>query len=677
MAVVRELITVLGASVDQTGFHQYETGIARIKGLALSLGKMLGVGFGVDKIIEFADGLVDAGKEINKLRLQLNLVARPMDDMDDAQKRVFETAQNLRVAYKDVLETFKQFSTEMRETKIPQDEILKTTENIYKALRVERADPEKIQEVMSVFERTFKRGAMRSVGVGQLFGLSPEIFKMLETAFKTDEEGLRALAKAGRITAEEITKAFGQTNKELDEKFAKVPVKIGDAFKVIYNDLVAVTAQIYKMTEMSSFFGRIILYVWTGFRNAIIWVTNSLGGLQNVIEVLGIALAVALGPWLLSTLASVVTLTLAWAASNAILLVGWLAIGAAIFAVAVAIQDIVFWMQGKRSVIGTWVGPFKDLAENFKKLDIFSGFRLFDDAMKGNWDAFIADWKIFVKDAPAEVALISFAILSLGTVLFTLGPILRGVIRAFRAITAEAVATKEAVVATEAVASKGAVKGAAGTQSGPRVSKVGAGLAGALQLGLLGWDLAESTNLVNSGVSKDRIGDASLGSLIGSFFGPMGTAIGAAIGALTPEIKTGVDTADKRYHSDTSKAVPVDADQLSPKIPSGSMGNVNVFDLARSLAERMWLGPEAIRNQNVVPSVTPGAVNPLAGPRVQHTEINPSLVQNNSIHVETLLDSAQIGQAIQSQMTTYGENLINGVSRQLNTAAPRSDAATQ
>ena len=78
-------------------------------------------------------------------------------------------------------------------------------------------------------------------------------------------------------------------------------------------------------------------------------------------------------------------------------------------------------MQGKRSVIGTWVGPFADLAENFKKLDIFSGFRLFDDAMKGNWDAFVADWKIFVKDAPAEVLAITTAIGGIGLAFGVLG----------------------------------------------------------------------------------------------------------------------------------------------------------------------------------------------------------------------------------------------------------------
>ena len=80
--------------------------------------------------------------------------------------------------------------------------------------------------------------------------------------------------------------------------------------------------------------------------------------------------------------------------------------------------------------------------------------------------------------------------------------------------------------------------------------------------GLLGWDLAESTNLLIP-ESVKIVSRRSLGSLIGSFFDSMGTAIGAAIGALTPEIKTGVDTADKRYHSDTSKAAP-DADQLAP-----------------------------------------------------------------------------------------------------------------
>ena len=63
MAVVRELITLLGTEVDTSGFQQYETGIARLKSLAINAAKFIGIAFSVDKIIEFADGLVRQGKK--------------------------------------------------------------------------------------------------------------------------------------------------------------------------------------------------------------------------------------------------------------------------------------------------------------------------------------------------------------------------------------------------------------------------------------------------------------------------------------------------------------------------------------------------------------------------------------------------------------------------------------
>ena len=673
MAVVRELITVLGASVDQAGFKQYETGIERLKSLALSIGKAFGIAFSADKIIEFADELVTAGKEINKIRIQLNLIARPIDDMDVAQQKVFETAQQLRVAYKDVFETFKQFSTEMRETEIPQDQILKTTQNIYEALRVERADPEKIEQVMQVFERTFKRGAMRSVGVGQLFGLSPEIFSMLEKAFKTDEEGLRALAKEGKITAEAITQAFGVANKELDEKFAKVPIKIGDAFTVIKNDLIELTAQVYKLTEMSSFFGRTILYVWNAFRNVVVETTKAMGGLKNVVELLGYVLGVALGPWLIMSLTRAVALTIAWASANALLLIQWVAIGAAVLGVALAIQDVVYWMQNKHSTIGTWVGPFSKLSENFKKLDIFSGFRLFSDAFKGDWESFKKDWAIFMDSTPAKVALISAAILGIGGAFVAITFFMK------EAITIMKLFGSEAVIAADKAKVAAGVEGVAGAKGKGAVgpNKAGPRVANLLTLGLLGWDAAETTGLVNSGIDKNRISAASTAALIGSFFGPWGTAIGAAGGFVSPEIKGGVDTATRKYHeADKVKPEAIDSDQQSPKLPK--ISNQDMWGFFRGLAERMYYGPDAIRNQNAQPAVAPGALGPRAvnnGP--VNNSVNPTLNQTNNIKVETTLDAAQIGQIVGDRVTSFGEKMLNGYTRNLQLAGPRVEKATQ
>jgi hypothetical protein len=63
----------------------------------------------------------------------------------------------------------------------------------------------------------------------------------------------------------------------------------------------------------------------------------------------------------------------------------WLAIGAAVVAAGLAIQDFVYWLQGKGSLLGSWVGPFEDIQkaiEDMPFVKFFSGIR---DIMQGNF----------------------------------------------------------------------------------------------------------------------------------------------------------------------------------------------------------------------------------------------------------------------------------------------------
>ena len=253
---------------------------------------------------------------------------------------------------------------------------------------------------------------------------------------------------------------------------------------------------------------------------------------------------------------------------------------------------------------------------------------------------------------------------------------MRGVLRAFRAITAESAAAK-AAVATEAAG--GAAAGAGGAAAvGAGGAAVGAAAQANTFTGLM-WLGQKITALIGVAAGGRAIYDAAKDPEAwykkwGDYF-VTGKSPWADQKKREPFNLGIMDYLNRPSSFETKPTAKPDQGPLN--IPPDSMGNINVWDIAKIIGERMWYGPEAIRNQNAVPSVTPGAFNPNAGPRIQHTEINPSLVQNNSIRVETLLDSAQIGQAIQSQMNTYGENLINGVARQLNVAGPRADAATQ
>ena len=168
MGAVRELITLLGTEVDTTGFEQYEAGIKRVKQLAFELGKTFGLVFTAEKVIEFTDELVNSGKEMNRIYAQLRVLARPMDDVDEAQKQIFETSQKLGVSYENVLDTYREFYGVMRESQVPQEEIVKTTDNIYKSLRVGRASAEQMTKTMEIMGNSFKRGYFRSVAIGGL-----------------------------------------------------------------------------------------------------------------------------------------------------------------------------------------------------------------------------------------------------------------------------------------------------------------------------------------------------------------------------------------------------------------------------------------------------------------------------------------------------------------------------
>ena len=659
MAVVRELITVLGASVDQAGFKQYETGIARIKSLAADLGKMFGLVFTADKLIEFADGLVDAGKEVNKITAQLKLILRPMDDINETTQGVYDLSQRLGVSYVHMLDTYKEFANEVRDTKIPTQELLSAVENIQKGFEVARATPEQQSQVMEALQRGFRSGKMRPVSVGLMKDiLPPEAFNMLLREFNlgvgdAGEAALREMAKKGEISAERVISAFSKASGALDAQFDAVPKKIGRVFTKIYNDLVVVTAAIYKLTDASVFMGQIVWYVWTRFRNAVVAVTEVVGGLKNLIQLLGIALAVAIGPMLIRNLTMAVALTLRWAFANALLLVQWLAIAAAVAAVAIAIQDLVFWIQGKDSLIGSWVGPFKDLAENFKKLDIFAGFRGIGDLLKGDFAGFKKEWDIFVKDTPAEIALLVASIATIGTGFWLLVPAIKGVLEAIKLLRPEAVKVGEGIA--EGVAkSKGSVPevirketsgGTAATPGGNPMAGVGPriGMQGAT-LGLNFW------NILGLIGEERRRAEAGL-----------------------PEQKKPLDALmdtkpGKAYSDFYNKYMPkIDTSGIIEGVTSGLL--------------RFWNGPEAIRNENanrMQPTVTPGALGPAqAGPRTDIQNIQPTLNQTNNIKVETMLDAAQIGSIVSDKVKSAGEQFFNGFTRDLQRAGPRVEAPVQ
>jgi hypothetical protein len=415
VAVVRELVTLLAYKVDEAGLKQYEVGFARIKQMALGLAGAMGLAFSAEKIYEFVDGLIESGNEINKIRAQITNIARSGDDVNDVMERTFEIAQETRQSYTDVLDTYKELLNVSSEMNISQDQLLSSTENIYKALRIDRATTEQAQALFSTINRIFALGSARPMTIGRVERLSPTLYRMLQDYFIAEGKGgdLRALAKAHKITTEVLVKALQQITPERQRQFEEVPTKLGAAFVYAYSAMSKAMAKFLEITAVSQKLGGIIVWLTDKTKEWLTYWISSLGGLKNTLDILGTILAAVLGPWLIAQLTLATYWMLRWAAATFAANLPWLLLAAAIGAVGLAISDIVYWIQGKGSVIGSFVGPFSKLKESFEQLDLFAGFRVFEDLFHGDWAKLGKDIYLAFTDPKAIIAEVSALVIGI------------------------------------------------------------------------------------------------------------------------------------------------------------------------------------------------------------------------------------------------------------------------
>jgi len=634
MAIVRTLITTLGYKVDEAGLNQYEAGFQRIKSMTLGFASAMGLAFGAEKIYEFIDGLLDTGKEINKIRSQLNNLARPQDEVNAAMDRTLEIANALGVEYAKVADTFREFLQNSREGKLSQEDLLRATENVYKALRVDKASEEQSQRMFALIERIDVMGKASPRMIGMLQNASQSALVLLEEYFKTDEDGLRALAKEGKITAEVFMQALARPSEALNERFSKAPYTIGRAFAYARNQITPLIAELLKTTRVSVILGTTIKWLVDIIVNGIKWFNREVIQIKQLVEVLGYALAVALGPWLIRQLTLATIWTGRWAAATLAANWPWILLAASIVAVGFAIQDLVYWIQGKGSFIGSWVGPFDQLTENFKKLDIFAGPRFIADLVKGDWSAALKDFNILLEDTSAKVLAIGGAVIAVGFLFGTWLTILRPL---GRALTAAKDVVAGGKPAADAVGGKGA-------KPTPATEPVPSGQ-GALPL-------------------------AGGGPRVTTKFG--GPASGLGFGLAFEYTQQYID----KHFPSINKAQDKTAESIDKWLSDTFQSFKYMKPGMGKLGE--WLWPSAAPGAEVTDptKIGPGA---LAKPsttdnRNQSVTVNHSPTNNITVTTE---DQSMVASIIQQKLTDIGKATSDAIAKQIVTSMPRTEAATQ
>jgi tape measure domain-containing protein len=626
VSIVRELTTLLDFKVDPAGVNQYEASVNKVKSLALSIGKAFGIVFAAEKIYGMIDGLVDAGKEINKLQYQLTRMARAGDDVGEAMDTIFQTAQNTGVSYRDALGVYKEFLNESKELDVSQSQILTSVDNIYKGLRLSAASGEEINQTFEALFRSFRMVRIGTRQYGMLEQIAPGVVDALASSLGKTREQLREMAKEGTLTSKVLIDGLGKTIRSLDEDFAKRPIKLGEAFAVVWNELDKLAGKLWQLYNVTGYVAKGIVWLTKQIVDTLKAWSNQLGGIQRIVEILGITMAVVFGPKLFVMLATVARATLAWAAANFITVAGYLALAAAIAGVVLLIDDFMVWMRGGDSVLGDWLGPFDKFMESFKKMfedaDFFAVFRGIRDLFKGDFSEAMKEFGIATKDVSGWLGIIA------ATVVFIIGlSFLNWFLGLGKAVTTMAGLT---TATTEAKAAL---------------------------------------------VALNEV----------SFLGLMGRLmlLGATVGAIVQLLLTKGDSADPNQNRPSTPA-EIDAAKEAQKNINKQYGYTgNLFGdtwtwLKRGLG---WSSPSATDPDvppgiGMVPTapsvlpVTPGAATPpVAGDQ------NNTVNQNNNVTITGTPE--EISNQVTKTINDMSKQILDGLARQAASSAPRTESATQ
>lgn len=414
---VRELITRLGFEVDDSALNSFEKNIDRVKiGMTAMVGAATAAAAGLFAITLSASKAgeeVQANSDLVGLSVEAYQRYAEAASLAELSNEGFQTSLqfltrnvgNALAGNKVLIETFQGLGFSMGELKtLKTEDLLQRLQGKFQNMKT---PAERAAAAVAIFGRSGARmgrflsqsteSFARSSAVVEAFG-----FFTAESAKNADDAG-DSFSQVGTLVK-------GMKNL-IGIKLLPVLKKVSDAIvnwavanqEVIKNGLLTFVDGLVKVLgALAKAFS--ILFGWIGK------ITDGLGGVNNVIKILGItALSIFGGSAvtaLLSFIKIVRTLGLAFGIAWGEALLPAVLVALAIGAIILVIDDLYTWIKGGDSIFGsffgTWESFTKRMSEQFGdtidaiKLawggikELFSGVF---DVLVGNWKIFSALWK--------------------------------------------------------------------------------------------------------------------------------------------------------------------------------------------------------------------------------------------------------------------------------------------
>ena len=354
--ILAEFINRVGFKVNEQDVNKVNNTIKNIKSTATKLLGVIGIGISLSQLNAIAE-------EFNGINDKLNYALGYSEDMKDVQKDILAGANRCRVSYSNMVDTvvsLKQASSDI----FPVEDAAVFVEYLNKLGKSAGYSDGEISSMQNSIQRVVAAGVMSGADITRMARQTPALVEKICEGLGVTREQLDAMADSGQVTAATIKQAIMNSADSIDASFDKLDYSLSDAMLNIRNqwgyfvdDLNASTGLTQTIAKaLTSGFEK-VMSVLTKVRNGVVWLVDKLGGMENVLKLVGIiagaTLAVMNFDKISKGVTSIVKLFTSLGKGVDATKLKILGIIAIVVVIALLIEDFINFMQGNDSVIGT------------------------------------------------------------------------------------------------------------------------------------------------------------------------------------------------------------------------------------------------------------------------------------------------------------------------------------
>ena len=198
--------------------------------------------------------VIDLSNAYVGLENKLRVVTTSESQLSEVSARLFEIANKTRGPIEETASAFSRFDLALKPLGKSQEEVLRMTETINKAMVVAGATAGEQAAGLLQLSQAFNKGKLDGDEFRSVMELMPSVADAIAKKLGVARGELLLLAPQGKITAKVLSEALSEAADIIDAKFAKTVPTISQSMTVFRNSLISTMGEVEKGTGVFSKF---------------------------------------------------------------------------------------------------------------------------------------------------------------------------------------------------------------------------------------------------------------------------------------------------------------------------------------------------------------------------------------------------------------------------------------